>query len=127
MQDFDSSKEETKNCPNSPLNHAVLNEAVDFGGRDNEYQRFLEPSKRSNHQDVETYSSSSSATDSDEESKMHNLHRKIEARKKAQARGSNVPFTADNLIERPGKVLSSLFNQLTNNTGDRNASASQET
>ena len=53
----------------------------------------------------------SSETDSDEESKMPN-YRKKQRRRANQGNSVNVPFTADNLIERPGKVLSSLFNQL---------------
>ena len=61
--------------------------------------------------------SDSSDTDSQEESKHPNYHRK---QKKKQSQSSaaqqsnpsaSVPFTADNLIERPGNVLSSLFSQ----------------
>ena len=54
--------------------------------------------------------SDSSETDSDEESKLPNYRKK--QRRRANNAAVNVPFTADNLIERPGKVLSSLFNQL---------------
>ena len=60
-------------------------------------------------------SSDSSETDSDEESKLPNYGKKQRRRANHGNNGSNsanVPFTADNLIERPGKVLSSLFNQL---------------
>ena len=53
--------------------------------------------------------SESSETDSQEESKHPNYHRKRQRGAKKQASAAQVPFTADNLIERPGKVLSSLF------------------
>lgn len=55
----------------------------------------------------------SSETDSEEETK-HPNYRKKEKRRNPQAAAS-VPFTKDNLIERPGKVLQSLFSSLTAN------------
>ena len=62
-------------------------------------------------QDYAGQDSVSSETDSEEESKVPDY------RKKMRKRGANsskkgVPFTADNLIERPGQVLSSLFSSL---------------
>ena len=66
--------------------------------------------------------SESSETDSQEESKHPNYHRKKHRGSKQASKNmaASVPFTADNLIERPGKVLSSLFSQLSGSGNNSN-------
>lgn len=66
-------------------------------------------------QNVRDSLSMSSETDSEEESKHPNYRKKQSSRKSKPAAEAKVPFTKDNLIERPGKVLQSLFNSFTAN------------